>query len=93
MQDDKRRQLVELFIESGQAHGKAHEATNGEDAEWPIWYADHLYDNLQRLTQKSFTRSELIYFLVLADRQHSTSAKSQLWPDFYADLMLAGNVI
>jgi hypothetical protein len=33
MQHDERRKLVELFIEAGQAHGKAHIETNGEDAE------------------------------------------------------------
>jgi hypothetical protein len=91
MQDDERRQLIELFIEAGQAHGKAHIQTNGEDAEWPIWYADHLKDNLERATGKSFTRSELIYFLVLADRKQRAEGKARPWPEFYADLMLAGN--
>ena len=92
MQNDKRARLVKLFFEAGEAHGKAHTETNGEDAEWPIWYADHLKANLERETQRSFTRSEVIYFLVMADRKHRDSAKTQPWPEFYADLILTGNL-
>ena len=91
METDIRTRLVELFTASGPAQHKAYAHTNGEDPEWPIWYADHLKENLERVMAKSFTRSELIYFLVLADRQHRSTAKEQPWPQFYADLMLAGN--
>ena len=90
--DDRRRQLVELFTDSGIAHGKARVETNGEDPEWPIWYADYLKKKLETATGKSFTRSELIYFLVLADRKHRAEGKGQPWPEFYAQLMLTGNL-
>ena len=37
-------ELANLLNETAEDHHKA--ATNGEDAEWPIWYANYLLDKL-----------------------------------------------
>jgi hypothetical protein len=40
-------ELANLLNETAEAHPKAFAATNGEDAEWPIWYADYILDKLK----------------------------------------------
>jgi len=81
--------LEEAFAKVGPAHHKAYRHTNGEDPEWAIWYTDFLKAKLESILEKSLTRSELIYFLVLADKQHRATASNQPWPRFYAELMLS----
>jgi hypothetical protein len=59
------QQLEGLFREVGEAHHQAYIETDGADPEWPLWYADYLRDRLAPLLDASFTRSELIYLLVM----------------------------
>ena len=42
---EPRTRIAELFRAAGQAHERAFAATNGEDPEWPVWYARHLTPN------------------------------------------------
>ena len=42
MNTELRTGLVDLFREAGQAHHTAFTATDGDDPDWPIWYADYL---------------------------------------------------
>ena len=42
-------ELANLLNETAEAHHKAFGAKNGEDAEWPIWYADYLLDKMRRM--------------------------------------------
>src|SRR5437867_6375182 len=41
-------QLAALFREAGAAHHKAFAATDGEDPDWPSWYARYLAPRLQQ---------------------------------------------
>ena len=63
-------ELANLLNETAEAHHKAFAATNGEDAEWPIWYADYLLDKMRRMLNSKFTKSELIYILVSAEKEN-----------------------
>jgi hypothetical protein len=36
--------LANLLNETAEAHHKAFAATEGEDPDWPIWYADYFID-------------------------------------------------
>lgn len=54
-------ELVNLLNETAEAHHKAFETTDGEDVNWPIWYADYLLDKMRRILNSKFTKSELIY--------------------------------
>ena len=47
-EEDLARQLEELFREVGEAHHQAYIETDGDDPEWPLWYADYLRDKLAR---------------------------------------------
>jgi len=80
--------LAAVFRETGEAHHQAFIRTDGEDPEWPLWYAEYLHDRIAKLVGRSFTRSELVYFFVLADKEHTRQSPSPDWPVFYADLFL-----
>ena len=85
--------LVEVFTASGKAHHQAFLASNGEDADWPIWYADYLREPLECLLQVAFTRSQLIYCLMHVEFERqtmlaSTSTNVIAWPELYAQYFL-----
>jgi hypothetical protein len=65
MEKDLAGQLEWLFHEVGEAHHQAYIETDGADPEWPLWYADYLQERLGGLLEASFTKSELVYMLVL----------------------------
>jgi hypothetical protein len=37
-------ELANLLNETAEARHKAFAATEGDDPDWPIWYADHLLE-------------------------------------------------
>ena len=76
--------LTELFRQAGPAHHQANVETDGIDPEWPLWYADYLWEPLGRLLQRNFNKSELVYLLVLVDKEHRVKAPGADWPTYYA---------
>jgi NAD(P)H-hydrate epimerase len=81
-------ELANLLNETAEAHHKAFAATDGEDAEWPIWYADYLLDKMRGMLNSKFTKSELIYILVSADKENGRMAPGAYWPIFYANFIV-----
>jgi hypothetical protein len=77
-------ELSSLLIETAEAHHKAFAATEGEDPDWPIWYADYLLEKTRQMLKAKFTKSELIYMLVLAEKKSGLVAPGAHWPRFYA---------
>ena len=77
-------QLKELFRETKHAHHAAFLDVDGADPEWPTWYAEQLHRRLCTLLQADFTLSELIYLLVLVDRERSLRAPGAEWTGYYA---------
>ena len=49
MNTELRKNLADLFLETGHAHHAAFAATDGADPEWPIWYAEHLQAPLTKV--------------------------------------------
>lgn len=88
MGTELRISLVELFHEAGRAHHEAFAATDGDDADWPIWYADYLQEPFARRLDMSFSKSQLIYCLMNADLEHRARSPDSDWPEFYADQLL-----
>jgi len=86
--DDSRARIADLLREAGEAHHEAFIETDGADPEWPIWYAGYLQERLGQQLDRQFTRSELVYLLVLAERDHAAEAPAEPWPDFYAQVLL-----
>lgn len=77
-------ELSQLFRSTAQAHHADFAATDGEDPDWPIWYADHLQRPLQETLDMEFYKSQLIYCLMNADFEHVARAPDTDWAEFYA---------
>ena len=82
------RRIAELLSQAGKAHHQAFIHTNGDDAEWPLWYAQYLQPKMQERLGKPLTVSDLVYWLVASDRAHAAEAPDSKWPAFYARFFL-----
>ncbi len=85
MNTELRDSIGKLLLNTGHAHHKAFEATNGADPDWPIWYAEYSKDTFAEQFGMNFTKSQLIYCLMNADFEHEARAPDSKWPDFYAN--------
>ena len=85
---DIAEKLEELFRKTGGEHHKAFIKTNSEDPEWPLWYADYLLDKLGKLLNAKFTKSELVYLLVMAEKERSLMAPGADWIRYYANFFI-----
>lgn len=85
MNAELRKDLVELFRETGHSHHAAFTATDGADPEWPIWYAEHLQTPISDALRTPFTKSQLVYCVMDADFEQTARAPNSDWPEFYAD--------
>ena len=77
-------QLAELFKETGGAHHQAFIETDGQDPDWPLWYANYLHDRLIPFLAAPITRSRLIFCLVEMDDEHRATDPDAPWPQYYA---------
>ena len=80
--------LANLLNGTAEAHHKAFAATEGEDPDWPLWYADYLIEKMRIMLNAKFTKSELIYLLVMAEKKNGVIAPSAYWPRFYAKFLV-----
>ncbi|MGI9271202.1 MAG: glutaredoxin family protein [Woeseiaceae bacterium] len=81
---DLRKNVADLFLETGQAHHAAFESTDGADPEWPIWYAEHMQEQISDVLETPFTKSQLVYCVMDADFEHAARDPDSDWPEFYA---------
>ena len=56
--------LLELLEAAGPAHHQAFIATDGEDPEWPLWYAEYLQEGMSAALDTPFTKSRITYLLI-----------------------------
>jgi hypothetical protein len=82
-------ELANLLNETAEAHHKAFAATEGEDPDWPLWYADYLLGKMSQMLKATFTKSELVYLLVSADKENGSVAPGAYWPRFYAKFIIS----
>lgn len=87
-EDDLVGKIEGLFPETGKAHHKAFIHTEGADPEWPLWYAEYLFNKLGKFLNAKFTKSELIYLIVSADKEMSLMAPGADWPSYYANFFV-----
>ncbi len=78
--------LTSLFHQTAEDHHIAYKATDGADPDWSIWYAGRLLEQgLEGLLGAKLFKSDLIYLLVLADKQQQYEAPGAAWERWYAD--------
>lgn len=80
-----RAEIIKLMGEAAAAHHEAFAQVDGEDAEWPMWYADYCYGRLKTLLVQTITKSELVYALVAADRAFKAEKPDVAWQEAYAE--------
>ena len=85
---DLAQRLEELFREVGEAHHQAYIETDGADPEWPLWYADYLRERLGPLLDANFTKSELVYLLILLSNEQPLRAPGANWARYYAGFFI-----
>jgi hypothetical protein len=81
--------LSQLFRAAGQAHHHAFAATDGDDPEWPEWYAGYLLLPLSELLGVSLGREAIAADLRSVDREMRSEAPTAEWSRYYADWFLA----
>ena len=84
MNTELRDSIGKLLLDTGRAHHKAFEVTDGADPDWPIWYAEYSKDTFAEQFGMSFTKSRLIYCLMNADYEHEAREPDSEWSAFYA---------
>ena len=77
-------QLMALMQETGKAHHQAFIEVDGEDPEWAVWYAEYLQPKISALMGIEFTKSDLVYLLIAAQKEHESRAPGANWADYYA---------
>ncbi len=85
---DQQNQLAQLLSETARAHHHAYTESDGDDPEWPLWYADYLLDKLPVVLGRELTRSEIVYCLVHLSKEQPAVAPEAWWPDYYAGYFL-----
>jgi glutaredoxin len=80
--------LAGLFKRTGEAHHKAFLDTDGDDPEWPLWYAEYLHDRLAPFLAAPLTRSRLVFCLVETDDEHRATDPEAPWTNYYARRVL-----
>ncbi len=87
MNNDPLPRIASLLHEAGETHHTVYRIVDGDDPDWASWYADWLI-NLSELPQILGTkpiRSELVWLLVLLDKEYTAANPDTPWPQWYAE--------
>lgn len=77
--------LDAVLAAAGPAHHAAFIETDGEDPEWPIWYAGHVLDDVRDiLGRPDLTQSRLVAAFVSAGDEYTRVQPDVNWHRFYA---------
>jgi NAD(P)H-hydrate epimerase len=85
---DKKQQIAELLLQTGNEHHTEYYGVDGDDPDWPLWYAEYLHGRLPPFLGKELTVSELTYLMVDLDRQFRAQESESEWNQFYAAKLL-----
>lgn len=80
--------LADLLRRTGDDHHQAFMQTDGEDPEWPLWYAEYLEDKLPDYIGRRPTQGEIVYLLLAAVKAQEAAGNSDPWPEYYAQFIL-----
>jgi hypothetical protein len=78
--------LADLLREAAETHHRVYRLTDGEDPDWASWYADWLVNlsELPEMLGRRPVRSELVYLLVLLDKEFTAQQPGEPWERYYA---------
>ena len=81
-------QLADLLRFTAENHRRAFIETDGEDADWAIWYAENMHNRVSGQFGFTVSKAELVECLLKADVEHRARAPESDWPAFYAEMFL-----
>lgn len=85
----RKENMTALLHQAGIDHLATHKETNGDDPEWPIWYAEYLLEKgFATLLDANLLKSDLIYLLVLVDKLQKIEAPGSQWEKYYTDFFV-----
>lgn len=88
-QNQRKETIATLLHQTAEDHHIAYKETGGVDPDWSIWYAGHLLENgFETLLDARLLKSDLIYLLVLVDKQQMSEAPGAHWEKYYADFFV-----
>ena len=88
--EDQIAVLAELFRQAAAAHHAAFSATDGDDPDWPLWYADYMYDKLAYFLSVNFTVDDVANYLVQLDQEvRGGAAGDNDWATYFAQSFLS----
>lgn len=86
---DLRDSLASVLHQTAEDHHMAYKETDGADPDWAIWYSPHLLElGFDRLLGASLLKSDLIYLLVMVDKEQMSEAPGAAWERYYADFFI-----
>lgn len=81
--------LAQLFRETGRVHHQAFRSSNGDDPDWPRWYAEYLLPRLGVMSIPNLTAAGFEADLKVVDTEQRAAPGSLTWPEYYARWFLA----
>ena len=86
MTSDTVEQIATVLAAAGPAHHTAYIETDGDDPEWPLWYAEHVIEYLRTILQRpGLTVSRVVWAFVDSDESHRRDAPDTPWHGHYAE--------
>lgn len=79
--------IRDVLHEVSELHGQVYRITNMTDADWASWYGNWLttLSELPELLGKAeLVRSEVVYLLVLLDKEYEQKKPEEPWEQYYA---------
>lgn len=83
-----RKELEGVLSEALEAHHTAFFEKDGDDPEWPIWYAEYLHARLGSMLNADFTKSELVYLILLAEKERQLVSPGANWSNSFSKFLL-----
>lgn len=76
--NDSATRVAALLHEAGETHHVVYRIVDGDDPDWPSWYADWLLNlsELPEVLDARPVRSELVWLLVSLDKDYKKAARS-----------------
>jgi hypothetical protein len=89
-QSNIKDKLASLLHQTAEDHHVAYKETDGVDPDWSIWYAGHLLEQgFDKMLDAVMLKSDLIYLLVMVDKQQMAEAPGAKWERYYADFFIS----
>ena len=82
-----RETWTDLLRQAAEAHHDAFASTDGDDPDWPAWYAAWLLERFPEPAQAT-DETHLAQLLRAAADDHKASGSAQDWPGYYAAFLM-----